>query len=152
MSGRNRLLVVDDDANICHACRRVLSGQGFLVEESTDSRVGLRRAVESDYAAILLDVKMPEMDGIQFLEELRKTKPALPVLIMTGYPSVPNAVAAVRLGASNYITKPFTPGEITRSVQRVLARRKTNGKRMPAPAVVAVGPLDPSAPFEGEGE
>jgi DNA-binding response OmpR family regulator len=65
---------------------------------------------------------MPEMDGIQFLEELRKKKPDVPVMIMTGYPSIPNAAAAVRLGASDYVTKPFSPEQITQSVRRMLAR------------------------------
>jgi DNA-binding response OmpR family regulator/glycine cleavage system H lipoate-binding protein len=127
MSDNPRLLVVDDEAVICQACRRVLSRQGFQVEESTDAQEGLSRAREGDYAAILLDIKMPEMDGIQFLEELRKKKPDVPVMIMTGYPSIPNAAAAVRLGASDYVTKPFTPEQITQSVRRMLARH-VNGK------------------------
>jgi DNA-binding response OmpR family regulator len=117
-----RLLVVDDEEPICQACRRIFCRQGFQVDQTTDARDGLTRAVENDYAAILLDIKMPEMDGIRFLEELRKTKPDAPVMIMTGYPSIPNAAAAVRLGASDYVTKPFTPEQITQSVRRLLAR------------------------------
>ncbi|GAI03581.1 unnamed protein product, partial [marine sediment metagenome] len=66
------------------ACRRVFSRQGFQVEECTDARQGLDRATQGDYVGILLDIKMPEMDGIQFLEELRKQKPDVPVMIMTG--------------------------------------------------------------------
>ncbi len=128
MSHEPRLLVVDDESVICQACRRIFSRQGFEVEESTDAREGLSRATERDFAGILLDIKMPEMDGIQFLEALRERKPDIPVLIMTGYPSVPNAAAAVRLGASDYITKPFTPEEITQSLQRMLADRDGNGR------------------------
>jgi DNA-binding response OmpR family regulator len=75
-----------------------------------------------------LDIKMPEMDGIQFLEEMRKQKPDAPVMIMTGYPSIPNAAAAVRLGASDYITKPFTPEQITQSVRRLLSRGEEKRK------------------------
>ena len=122
MSRDPRLLVVDDEAVICQACRRVFSRQGFQVEQCTDASEGLNRAAEGDYAAILLDLKMPEMDGIQFLEELRKKKPDVPVMIMTAYPSIPNAAAAVRLGASDYVTKPFTPEQITQSLRRMLAR------------------------------
>jgi len=134
MSNEPRLLVVDDEAVICQACRRIFVRQGFQVEESTDAREGLHRATEGEYAGILLDIKMPEMDGLQFLEALRERKPDVPVLIMTGYPSVPNAAAAVRLGASDYITKPFTPEEITRSLQRVLAERGANGENRGAAA------------------
>ncbi len=123
MSQKRRLLVVDDEQVICQACRRIFTRQGFEVEESTDPRRGLTMAREGHYDIILLDIKMPVMDGIEFLEKLRETKPDLPVLIMTGYPSIPNAAAAIRLGASDYITKPFSPEEITQAVQRVLTQR-----------------------------
>ena len=122
MTENPKLLVVDDDATICQACRRVFTRQGFQVEQCTDARQGLTQATKGDYAAILLDIKMPEMDGTRFLEELRLEKPSVPVILITGYPSVPSAASAVRLGASDYVTKPFTPEEITRSVQRVLPR------------------------------
>ena len=122
MSDDPKLLVVDDEAVICQACQRVFSRQGYEVEPSTDARQGLTWALERNYDGILLDIKMPQMDGIQFLEQLRKTKPDVPVMIMTGYPSIPNAAAAVRLGASDYVTKPFTPEEITQSVRRMLRR------------------------------
>jgi len=144
MSDKPRLLVVDDEAVICQACRRIFSRQGFDVDESTNAREGLSRAKEENHAGILLDIKMPEMDGIRFLEDLRKDKPDLPVLIMTGYPSVPNAAAAVRLGASDYITKPFTPEDITQSVQRMLRR----GLREPI-ALVSAPPATEAAEAEG---
>ena len=76
---------------------------------------------------------MPKIDGIQFLERLRETKPDQPVLIMTGYPSVPNATAAMRLGASDYITKPFRPDEITRAVQRIVGRQTPKDSAAPKP-------------------
>jgi FixJ family two-component response regulator len=81
-------------------------------------------ATSKDYEIILLDIKMPNMDGIQFLEQLRQTRTDVPVLIITGYPSIPNAAAAMRLGACDYVTKPFTSEEITSAVQRVLATRR----------------------------
>jgi len=128
MSDEPRLLVVDDEQVICQACRRVFSRQGFRVEESTDPEQGLQQARSNDYAAILLDIKMPKMDGIQFLEALREQKPDVPVMIMTGYPSIPNATLAMRLGASDYVTKPFTPEEITQAVQRLLTRHEVDGE------------------------
>ena len=87
------------------------------------------RATEKDYAIILLDIKMPNMDGIQFLERLRQKKPDVPVLIITGYPSIPNAAAAMRLGACDYVTKPFTSEEITWAVQRVLTMQQCSGEK-----------------------
>lgn len=140
MSEKPRLLVVDDEPVICQACHRVFSRQGFDVEESTDAREGLSLATQGDYCAILLDIKMPQMDGIQFLEALRKKKPDVPVMIMTGYPSVPNAASAVRLGASDYITKPFTPEAITQTVRRILTNHQAIGQE-------ALG-AEPSPPQE----
>lgn len=120
MADDRNLLVVDDEDVVCQACRRIFSRQGFQVEVNTDARQGLAWATEKDYAIILLDIKMPNIDGIEFLEKLRAKKPDVPVLIITGYPSIPNASAAMRLGACDYVTKPFTSEEITWAVQRVL--------------------------------
>ena len=117
-----RLLVVDDEEVICHACRRVFASQGFQVDTSSNPAAGLSLARENNYAVVLLDIKMPGMDGIQFLERLRETKPDLPVIIITGYPNISNAASAMRLGAADYVTKPFVPEQITQAVQRTLRR------------------------------
>jgi DNA-binding response OmpR family regulator/glycine cleavage system H lipoate-binding protein len=124
MANSHALLVVDDEAVVCQACQRIFSRQGFSVDVNTDARQGLAWATERDYEIILLDIKMPVVDGIQFLEQLREKNSEVPVLIITGYPSIPNAAAAMRLGACDYVTKPFTSEEITSAVQRVLATRR----------------------------
>ncbi|MGA2031721.1 MAG: response regulator [Thermoguttaceae bacterium] len=124
MADDRTLLVVDDEEVVCLACRRIFSRQGFQVEARTDARQGLALATDKDYTIILLDIKMPNMNGIEFLERLREKKPDVPVLIITGYPSIPNAAAAMRLGACDYVTKPFTSEEITWAVQRVLSMQQ----------------------------
>lgn len=120
MLAEPRLLVVDDEELYCEACRRIFSRQGFVVEKSQDARRGLELAESNDYSAILLDVRMPEMDGLEFLRNLRATKPDVPVILMTGFPTIPGAASAVRLKASDYVTKPFTPEEITQAVRNLL--------------------------------
>ena len=115
-----RLLVVDDEEVICQGCRRIFSPEGFQVDTSNDPREGLSLAAENDYAVVLLDFKMPGMDGIELLGELRKVRPDVPVIFITGYPSIPDAASAMRLGAADYVTKPFAPKEIVQAVQRVL--------------------------------
>ena len=120
MKKKQKLLIVDDEAVVCKACQRVLTREGLRVEISTDACQGLNWAEEKDYDGIILDVKMPGMNGIHFLEKLREKKPDVPVMIMTGYPSMPDMEAALRLGASDYVTKPFTPEEITQAVKRML--------------------------------
>lgn len=114
------LLVVDDEQVYCDGCERIFSRQGFRVEGSNDAAEALNLARNNDYSAIILDVKMPNMDGIRFLEHLRAIKPETPVILMTGYPSIQNAASAVRLGASDYVTKPFTPEQITSAVRGLL--------------------------------
>ena len=126
-----KLLVVDDEEVICEGCRRIFSRQGFEVEKCSDACQGLGLAKQNDYSAILLDIKMPTMDGIAFLEALRKQKADVPVVLMTGYPSIPNAASAIRLGASDYVTKPFTPEEITQAVHRLLHHDSTPNRKPP---------------------
>ncbi len=120
MFDNTRLLVVDDEEVICQACERIFLPHGFRVESSRDPIDGLCLAAEEDFAALLLDIKMAALDGIQFLEQLRKTKPNLPVILITGYPSIQSAASAMRLGAVDYITKPFAPEQITEAVRRAL--------------------------------
>lgn len=120
-----RLLVVDDEEAICEGCRRILTRQGYAVDKTSDPRDGLSRAAASNYAAILLDIKMPEMTGLDFLEQLRRTRQDIPVILMTGFPSVPTAVSAISLGAAGYVTKPFTPEEITQAVHRFALQGRT---------------------------
>ncbi len=136
MPVESRLLVVDDEEAICEGCSRIFTRQGFGVEKCSDACKGLTLATQSDYSAILLDVKMPGMDGIHFLEALRKTKPKIPVVLMTGYPSIPTAASAIRLGVSDYVTKPFTPEEISQAVHRLLQKDDAAVATPPAAAGV----------------
>ena len=123
MFANPKLLVVDDEPVICRACRRILLPHGFEVETTCDAIEGLALAAEQDFAVVLLDIKMVALDGIGFLEQLRKVKPDVPVILITGYPNVRNAASAMRLGAADYIMKPFAPEQIIGAVERVLRER-----------------------------
>ncbi len=138
MTDGHKLLVVDDEPTTCQTCRQILERHGIEVEENTDPCQGLDWAKQKDYAGILLDIGMPSLDGIEFLKQLRHAKPDLPVLIMTGYPSIPNAAAAIRLGVSDYLTKPFAPEEMAEAVDRMLAMRR-GGERADAAALAKEG-------------
>lgn len=115
-----RLLVVDDEEVVCQSCIRIFGDQGYHVEARTDSREGLQLALdpEQDFKAILLDVRMPELDGIDFLQELKRINPDVPVIVITGFSESLSETEAKRLGAVGYIPKPFTPDEITKAVLR----------------------------------
>jgi len=122
-SARNdqvKLLVVDDEPVICESCSRTFESRGFDVVASTDPFEGLRMATSEDFSMILLDLKMPGLDGIEFLRKLRESDPQVPVIIITGYGSLASATAAMRLGATDYVNKPFTPAELLDAVSRGL--------------------------------
>lgn len=127
MIGDTRLLVVDDEDTICRGCRRFLAREGFRVRTSTDPTEGLSLAKDWDWDAILLDIRMPDLDGVQFLEELRKTKPDTPVIIITGYPSEETEVSTKNLGATHYIRKPFSPDKVTQAVEELLRPEDLQG-------------------------
>lgn len=143
MAEERSMLVVDDEEVVCRVCQRIFSRQGFQVDTQTDARRGLAMATEKEYSIVLLDVKMPNMDGIEFLQRLREKHCDVPVLIITGYPSIPNAAAAMRLGACDYVTKPFTSEEITWAVERVLGAGRPGGTAATEPGMIT--PADQSA-------
>ncbi len=119
LNDQSKLLVVDDESVVCESCSRIFSERGFEVVTCTDSVRGLDLAAEQSYRAILVDLMMPNVDGLEFLRRLREHDPSVPVIFITGYASVPTAAEAMRLGAADYIPKPFTPEEIFNAVQRV---------------------------------
>ncbi len=133
-----KLLVIDDEPVVCQSCQRIFEGQGYKVETTTDSREGLKLATGNDYSAILLDVKMPDMDGLEFLHQFRNTNRKAPIIMITGYSSIQDAAAAMRLGAVDYIPKPFTPAEISDAVKRLTAEATAVSTTAPAAKAVSV--------------
>ncbi|HEY3358068.1 MAG TPA: response regulator [Polyangia bacterium] len=151
MSAHASLLVVDDEEIVCQSCTRIFSRQGFEVETSTDPVEGLRLATHKGYSAILLDLMMPELDGLQFLERLRQADSRVPVILITGYSSVQTAADAMRLQAADYVPKPFTPEEITAAVARVTPLPRGPAAPAVPPAVSAWAAASGDFRFLGQG-
>ena len=117
-----KILVVDDDRIVLDSCRRILEPEGFKVTIIPSANKALVLMNEDSFEIMLLDVKMPERDGLSLLEEVRNKWPDIPIIVMSGYP-VPETIAeAMKLGASGFINKPFTPDELLGSVRRALNR------------------------------
>lgn len=127
MKNEPTILVIDDEAVVCDSFNRILSGKGYKVDTRTKPKEGLAWAVSNDYDLVFLDLRMDEMDGIDLFYNLKGKKPDLPVIIVTGYPSVDTAVESIKLGVTDYLLKPFTPAEIIKSVKRAIP-----GDRAPA--------------------
>jgi DNA-binding NtrC family response regulator len=115
-----RILVIDDEAVVCASCKRILSEEGYQVHCQQDPRAGLQDAVAGDYDLILLDIVMPEMDGLEVLKELKSAGVNSEVVVITGYATVETAVDAMKQGAADYLSKPFTPDELVVVIQKAL--------------------------------
>jgi len=118
-----RILVVDDERVICDACHLVLTEEGHRVEEYTSGETGLNAIRQGVYDVVLLDMKLPDTDGMEILKIARKEKPDLCVIVMTGYSTVSNAVEAGKLGATDYLSKPFTDEELISALKNVIEMR-----------------------------
>jgi CheY-like chemotaxis protein len=116
------ILVVDDEKNIRLTLSQVLESLKYPVETAVNGWEVLRKLENPQLSLILLDLRMPGMDGMEVLRQVRKTRPDVRVIIMTAYGTVESAVEAIKLGAVDFISKPFTPDQIRRLVEKVLDR------------------------------
>jgi DNA-binding NtrC family response regulator len=130
-----RILVVDDEPVVTKGCRRILGDAGYEVDTAATGREGLDRAVAGQFDLVMTDLRLPDLNGMDLVRALRTRRPEVPIVIITGYGSVPNAVEAVKLGVLDYIEKPFTPEQITAAVGRAVAARDEGHVRIEADAV-----------------
>lgn len=119
-----RVLVVDDNATMRDSCRQVLQRAGFFVDEAVDGEKAVTAASGVVYHLILLDLKMPEMDGLHALQRLKAVNPETPIVVITGYPTIESSVEAIRMGAADFIPKPFTPEVLRVITERVLKEKR----------------------------
>jgi two-component system response regulator AtoC len=119
-----RILVIDDEEIVRISCGKCLAPEGYDVDAAANGAEGLRLTRENDYDLILTDLKMPDMDGLEFLMTIKKTRPETKVIMITGYSTVEHAEEASRLGAYDYIEKPFTPDTLIAAVKEALQGNK----------------------------
>lgn len=119
----SRILVADDDAVIREGLRRILSAEGYEVETVSNGRAALERLEQQRFKLLVTDLKMPGMSGLEVLQSLRACQPELPVILITGYAAIDNAVEAMKNGATDYISKPFANEEIISKVKNAMESR-----------------------------
>jgi len=119
-----RILVIDDEPVICNGCQQSLADRGHSVDARLTGREGLDAILQGNYEVILLDMKLPDLDGMEILRTLKKEKPGESIIVMTGYSTVKNAVDAMQLGAFDYLAKPFSDDELVLSVERAADKRR----------------------------
>lgn len=115
----NKILVIDDETIVRTSCDRTLSPEGFDVRLASSGKEGLELLEKESFGLVLLDLKMPDMDGIEVLDKIRNDWPDTKVIMVTGYSTVETAVQALRFGAYNFIEKPFTPDTLLDAVNEV---------------------------------
>ncbi len=118
---RPALLLIDDEPNILTTLRRALEIEGYEVEVAGGGRVGLEKVAARDFDLVLLDVMMPELDGLQTLELIRGRDPELPVIMMSGHATIDTAVQATKLGAGDFLEKPLSTEKTLLTIRNALA-------------------------------
>jgi len=120
-----RILVVDDEEIVIRSCVRILGDDGESeVEAAQDGMEALRKIDESHYDVLILDIMMPKMDGLEVLRRVKETHPDIDVIMVTGLSQIETAVKSMKLGAFDYLPKPFDPDELKLVVKRALERRQ----------------------------
>ena len=119
-----RILVVDDEEIVIRSCMRILDGNGYEIEAAHDGREALQKIEQNAYDILILDIMMPNIGGLEVLRRVKEGHPDIDIIMITGLSQIETAVQAMKLGAFDYISKPFEPDELKLVVQRALERRQ----------------------------
>jgi len=119
MIGNGSILLVDDEESVRESLGSWLSEDGYQVDTATDGQGALDKLAKQAYEIMLVDLKMPGMDGLRVLVEAKRRQPGLVVILMTAYATVDTAVQAMKQGAHDYLVKPFEPEELSQMVGRL---------------------------------
>ena len=117
------ILLVDDEHHFLDSLKRILQGEGFDVETAASGSESFKRIQNRKYPAVLLDLHLPDLDGIEIAEHLTRNDPDCAVIILTGQANTTSAIQAVRLGCYDYITKPCQPEQVVRTLKRAIENR-----------------------------
>jgi two-component system, NtrC family, response regulator HydG len=137
VNGQGRLLIVDDELSVRDSLNKWFHEEGYEVGTAESASEALSRMAEQRWDAALLDIKMPGTDGIELQRRLHEVDPQLIVIMMTGYASVETAVAALKNGAYDYVTKPLDPDEIAHLVKNALSHRHAEQENIALKETVA---------------
>lgn len=139
---QKRLLVVDDDDEIRELLEFDLSQSGYLVDTASDGYEGLNKALNFHYDLILLDIMMPKMNGFDVCKNIRKSKPDLPVLLLTAKGTMADKTEGFDMGADDYIVKPFDIQEVLLRVRALLRRNPSSPQGPLSQEILKVGDIE----------
>jgi two-component system OmpR family response regulator len=136
----HKVLLIDDDTELVGMIQDYLQQEGFTVDCALDGNTGTRLALSGDYAMVVLDVMMPQLNGIGALRAIR-ARSQVPILMLTGRGDDMDRILGLELGADDYVTKPCTPRELSARVRAILRRTQASAQGDAADAVLTVGDL-----------
>ena len=124
MGERARILVVDDDESIRRTITSILEEKGYTVDTAENGKEAIRKSKTKFYNLALIDIRLPDMEGTKLLTAMKETTPKMVKIIVTGYPSLHNAVEAVNRGADAYVLKPFNVEKTLKTIEEQLEKQK----------------------------
>ena len=117
---KKKVLVIDDERIVLDSIVKILKDEQFEIDVNQSGRQGLEWALQRHYDVVLTDLRMPDIGGMRVLRDIKRAKPALPVVMITGFGSVQSAIQAMKLGAAEYLEKPFAPDALVETVKKAL--------------------------------
>ena len=123
-----RILIVEDDENISKTMQNILQQQGYETDTAKTGREAEQKAKDRSYNLALLDIKLPDMEGTQLLAKLQESSPKMMKIMVTGYPSLENAMEALNQGADAYVTKPVKPAKLLELIKEKLEEQNQADK------------------------
>lgn len=117
-----KILVVDDEINVCKSIKQAIIHENYDIDTALSGEEALEKDAEKSYDLIITDLMMPGISGLDLLKALKSRRPDIMVIMVTGYPTIKTAVESIRVGAFDYIPKPFTPNELRSLVSRAFKK------------------------------
>lgn len=121
---KGNILVVDDELIVLKSCERILVPEGYVVDTATSAKAAIEMLDKKQYDLIITDIKMPEMDGLEFTRQVRHKNPDINILVITGYPSQESIKEALSLRITDYLPKPFSPGHLLDVINNAVLLKK----------------------------
>ncbi len=124
MGERARIIVVDDDEDIRKVLKTILEEEGYVVDTAENGKEAIKKSNAKFYNLALIDIRLPDMEGTKLLSAIKETTPKMVKIMITGYPSLQNAIEAVNKGADAYILKPFDMGKVLNRIREHLKKQQ----------------------------
>jgi len=119
-----KILVIDDEQIVHESCNRILTEEGYEVKSAFTGQEGFKKIEEEQFDLVITDLKMPGISGMEALKKIKKDNPNIGIVMVTGYSTAETAVEAMKLGAFDYLPKPFTPDELISVINKAVEKKK----------------------------